>query len=40
MNHLGVPEDIGNVAVFLSSEAAGYITGVELPVDGGTSIGF
>lgn len=40
MNRLGSPEDIGQVAVFLSSDAAGYITGVELPVDGGTSIGF
>jgi len=31
---LGSPEDIGNAAVFLSSEAADYITGAVLPIDG------
>ncbi|MGV3560156.1 SDR family NAD(P)-dependent oxidoreductase [Larkinella arboricola] len=40
MGHFGKPEDIGHAAVFLSSEAARYITGVSLPVDGGNSIGF
>ncbi|SEI80095.1 gluconate 5-dehydrogenase [Dyadobacter sp. SG02] len=36
----GKPDDIGWAAVFLSSEAAKFITGVSLPVDGGNSIGF
>ena len=31
----GKPGDIGGAAVFLCSEAAGFITGVILPVDGG-----
>lgn len=32
---MGLPEDIGKAAVFLSSDDADYITGVVLPVDGG-----
>ncbi len=40
MGEFGRPEDIGHAAVFLASEAARYITGVSLPVDGGNSIGF
>lgn len=32
---IGIPEDIGRAAAFLVSEAADYITGVVLPVDGG-----
>ena len=40
MGTLGTPEDIGNVAVFLASDAAKFIIGVNLPVDGGNSIGF
>lgn len=31
---LGLPEDIGKAAVFLCSDAADYITGSILPVDG------
>jgi NAD(P)-dependent dehydrogenase (short-subunit alcohol dehydrogenase family) len=31
----GTPEDIGRAVAFLSSDAAGCITGVSLPVDGG-----
>lgn len=31
----GEPEDLGGAAVFLSSDAARYISGVILPVDGG-----
>jgi len=40
MGHMGQPDDIGNTAAFLVSDAAKYITGVILPVDGGNSIGF
>ncbi|WP_210521809.1 SDR family NAD(P)-dependent oxidoreductase [Hymenobacter terricola] len=40
MGSFGRPEDIGHAAVFLASEAARYITGASLPVDGGNSIGF
>lgn len=31
---LGLPEDIGKAAAFLASDAADYITGTILPVDG------
>ncbi|WP_207429167.1 SDR family NAD(P)-dependent oxidoreductase [Pedobacter sp. SYSU D00535] len=40
MGYLGEPADIGTAAVFLVSDAAKYITGVVLPVDGGNSVGF
>jgi NAD(P)-dependent dehydrogenase (short-subunit alcohol dehydrogenase family) len=35
MQRWGTPEDVGGAAVFLCSEAARFITGVILPVDGG-----
>ena len=40
MNRFGAPEDIGWAAVYLCSDAASFITGVCLPVDGGALIGF
>ena len=40
LGRFGEAEDIGNTAVFLASEAAKFITGACLPVDGGASIGF
>lgn len=40
MPGFGTPADIGNAAVFLSSDAARYITGVLLPVDGGAVVNF
>lgn len=40
MKHVGDPMDIGMAAVFLASDAAKYVTGSCLPVDGGALIGF
>jgi NAD(P)-dependent dehydrogenase (short-subunit alcohol dehydrogenase family) len=40
MGIMGQPNDIGEAAYFLASDASKYITGVILPVDGGNSIGF
>lgn len=40
MGKLGTPADVANAALFLASDAAKYITGVVLPVDGGNAIGF
>ncbi len=40
MGYFGKPENIGWAAVFLASDAASYVTGVSIPVDGGNSIGF
>lgn len=36
----GMPEDIGNAALYLASDAGKYINGVFLPVDGGAVGGF
>lgn len=38
MGRLSVPKDIANTAVFLASEEASFLTGLELPVDGGRTI--
>lgn len=35
IKRLGKPEDIANCAVFLCSDAASYISGATIPVDGG-----
>jgi NAD(P)-dependent dehydrogenase (short-subunit alcohol dehydrogenase family) len=35
LDRIGEPEDIAKAAVFLASDAAGFITGHSLPVDGG-----
>ena len=35
MNRLGEPEDIVGPAIFLASDAAAFVTGTLLPVDGG-----
>ena len=33
------PAEVAGVVVFLASEAAGYVTGALLPVDGGLGMG-
>lgn len=38
LGYLGKTEDVANVALFLVSDAASYLTGVILPVDGGASL--
>ncbi len=40
MKSIGQPEDIAAASVYLASDAAKFITGIHLPVDGGNSIGF
>jgi len=37
MGRFGEPEEFANVAVFLASPGAGYVTGTVLPIDGGMS---
>lgn len=37
MGRVGTPQEVANAALWLASDAASYVTGVALPVDGGLS---
>jgi len=39
LGRYATPEEVADVAVFLASKAAGYITGAVIPVDGGLGMG-
>lgn len=36
MGRMGSAEDVANAVLFLSSDESGFVTGLEVPVDGGT----
>lgn len=38
LGRMGHVDDIGNAAMFLSSEQAAYVSGIVMPVDGGWSV--
>ena len=36
LRHLGKPEDIADLAMFLASDLSGFITGESININGGT----
>ena len=39
LQRMGSPRDVGNAVVYLASDLAAQVTGIVLPVDGGTTAG-
>ena len=39
LQRVGSPRDVANAAVYLASDRAAQVTGIVLPVDGGTTAG-
>jgi NAD(P)-dependent dehydrogenase (short-subunit alcohol dehydrogenase family) len=39
LGRVAAPDDIKGLALFLASAASGFITGAEIPIDGGASLG-
>ena len=39
LQRIGSPEDVANAALFLASDRSAQVTGIVLPVDGGTTAG-
>jgi NAD(P)-dependent dehydrogenase (short-subunit alcohol dehydrogenase family) len=37
MGRLGSPDELAAAALFLASDESSFITGINLPVDGGTT---
>jgi len=39
LNRVGKPEEVANLALFLASDEAFYITGASIVIDGGATVG-
>jgi 3-oxoacyl-[acyl-carrier protein] reductase len=39
MGHFGVPSDVAGAVTFLASDAARFVTGADIPVNGGMTVG-
>jgi 3-oxoacyl-[acyl-carrier protein] reductase len=38
LQQISTPQDVTDVVAFLASDAAGWLTGVSIPVDGGSKL--